>query len=74
MCPLILYIACFILHFFFREKDGCNFDRTLYVEGLLDIPISVPQLARRSANYDRDHFANYFVGSEGAVHTQYDKV
>jgi hypothetical protein len=57
-----------------REKDGYNFDQILYVEGVVDIPNSVPQQAGRSANYVRDHFLIYFVSSEGEVHWHYDKV
>jgi hypothetical protein len=63
----IVRASC-VLHNFVREKDGCNFYHTLYVEGLVDIPNSVPQQAGRSANYVRDHFANYFVSTEGEAH------
>jgi hypothetical protein len=57
------------LHNFVGEKDGYNSDRTLYAEGLVvGTPNSLPQQAGRSANYVRDHFANYFVSSEGEVH------
>jgi hypothetical protein len=66
--------ACCVLHNFVCGKDGYNFDHALYVEGLVDISNSVPQQAGRFANYVRDHIANYFVGSEGEVHWQYDKV
>ena len=68
MSMLILHRACCILDYFVREKVGYNFDNTLYVERLMDTPISVPQLAGRIANYVLGHFANNFVGSERAVH------
>jgi len=67
-------MACCILDYFAREKGGYNFDNTLYVVRLMYTPISVPQLAGRITNYIRDHFANNFVGSEGAVYWQYAKV
>ena len=68
ICLLILHIACCILDYFVREKGGYNFDNTFYVVRLMDTPISVPQLAGTIANYVQYHFANNFVGSEGAVH------
>ena len=68
MCSLILHRDCCILDYVDREKCGYNFDNTLYVVRLMATSISVSHLAGRSANYVRDHFANKFVVSEGAIH------
>jgi len=73
MCLLIWHMACCIIDYFVREKGGYNLDNTLYLVRLMDTPISVPQLAGRITNYVRDHFANNFVGNDGAVHWQYAK-
>jgi hypothetical protein len=56
-----------------RERDSCNSEHNFFcAEGPFDISISEPLRARRSVNYVRRNFANYFVRSE--VHRTYDNI
>lgn len=64
---MIIQATC-ILHNFVREQDGYNFDDTLSCN--LE---SIPALGTRgttSGKTTRDHFANYFCSTEGAVEWQ----
>jgi len=51
-----------MLHNFVRERDGYNFDHTLYVEGLHEIPESVVKGGGKYVCDIHEVFASIFSG------------
>jgi len=66
------YTACCILHSFVRQKDGFQFQDTLY-ECPLEIIKAVGTRGNVTGTAVREHFAKYFTSPLGSVPWQYEK-
>lgn len=65
--------TCCLLHNFVRDRDGVQFEDTLTVQGLQDMPHCLAR-GGNIAHGIRDEFANYFVSPEGEVPWQMQKI
>lgn len=68
--------ACCVLHNFVRERDGYQFEDTLSITGLQQIPRELlpKNKGKMKEKSIRMEFANYFMSVQGSVKWQLDKI
>ncbi|XP_042889101.1 uncharacterized protein LOC122264324 isoform X2 [Penaeus japonicus] len=66
--------ACCVLHNFVLERDGYNFEETLTITGLDDVPRALSVRSGASANDIRNTFADYFMSEHGSLSWQSSKI
>ncbi|CAH1981900.1 unnamed protein product [Acanthoscelides obtectus] len=66
--------ACVVLHNFVRERDGYNFEDTMTVVGMNDLPAQANMQGGRAANNIRNVLSDYFLTEVGKVSWQLSKI
>ncbi|KAJ8933888.1 hypothetical protein NQ314_013741 [Rhamnusium bicolor] len=66
--------ACVVLHNFVREKDGFNFEDTMTVLGMKDLPRQATAQGGRAANCIRNILCDYFLTKVGKISWQWSKI
>jgi len=66
--------ACVVLHNFVRERDGYNFEDTMTVLGMNDLPAQPNMQGGRAANDIRNILSDYFLTEVGKVPWQLSKI
>lgn len=64
--------TCCVLHNYVRERDGYQFEDTLTIPGLQEVPKGSQRATRRGVSY-RDMFADYFM-TEGKLSWQMSRI
>ena len=62
-----IFKFCFVLHIFFRERVGYNFEDAVTVTGLEHVPDGQSKRRGLTANNVRNKVADYFLTDAGAV-------
>jgi hypothetical protein len=65
--------ACCVLHNYVRQRDGVNFEDTLYECPLQSIN-STKVRSSRAGTTTRDYFAKYFISPQGSIPWQYENI
>lgn len=66
--------ACVVLHNFVRERDGYNFEDTMTVVGMNDLPQEANMQGGRAANSIRNVLSDYFLTEVGKISWQLSKI
>ncbi|XP_063585074.1 uncharacterized protein LOC134762506 [Penaeus indicus] len=66
--------ACCILHNFVQERERYNFEDTLTIIGLDDVPRALSVRSGAPANFIRNAFTDYFMSKTGSLSRQFSKI